>query len=117
MIDSRATWLYLEVGGEADVRFERRRASAFKSPESLEKISMSKHRSPIIRNADAVFLGWQETPWGKPVALYNITAANHPSYGSTVLKESLRKFHLQVPPIPLRQRRAKSPHSRSAEHV
>lgn len=53
-----------------------------------------------VRSSDAVFLGWQQTPWGKPMALYNITALGHPSYGSTVLEETLQKFQLQVPRIP-----------------
>jgi len=52
------------------------------------------------KNSDAVFLGWQDILEKKPIALYIITAADHPSYGSSVSEDTLRKFNLQVPPIP-----------------
>jgi len=61
---------------------------------------MPKYMNQSVRNSDAVFLGWQKTPWGTPLALFNITAIGHPSYGSTVTEDTLSKFHLQVPRIP-----------------
>jgi len=48
-------------------------------------------------NSDAVFIGWQETPTGKAFALYSVTAAGHPSYGSTVSEETLNALNLQIP--------------------
>ena len=51
---------------------------------------------------DAVFRGWQKTSSGEVFALYNITAAGHPSLGSTVTDESLLKLNLQIPQTPLR---------------
>ena len=48
-------------------------------------------------NPDAVFLGWQELIKGSPVALYNVTAAGNPCYGSTVSEETLKKLNIQIP--------------------
>jgi hypothetical protein len=56
-----------------------------------------------IRNEDAVFMGWQKTGSGEAFALYNITAAGHPSLGSTVTGEGLRKLDLQIPRTPFPQ--------------
>jgi len=50
-----------------------------------------------VQNSDAVFIGWQEMYSGDDCALYNITAAGHPSYGSTVSEKTLNKLNLQVP--------------------
>jgi hypothetical protein len=55
-----------------------------------------------IRNEDAVFIGWQPTRSGVTFALYNITAADHPSLGSTVTDRSLLKLGLHIPQTPLR---------------
>jgi len=68
---------------------------------------MSKNMKRSVRNLDSVFLGWQKKTWGTPLALYNITAVDHPSYGSTVSEDTLRKLNLQIPQIPPRQRGAK----------
>lgn len=50
--------------------------------------------------ADAVFIGWQQTPAGKAFAIYNIVLKNHPSYHSTVTENTLRKLGLRIPPTP-----------------
>jgi len=52
------------------------------------------------RSEDAVFIGWQEIRAGEPLALFNIKAEGHPSFGSTVTDESLRKLNLEIPHIP-----------------
>jgi hypothetical protein len=57
---------------------------------------------------DAVFLGWQKKRVGEPLALYNITAKGHPSFGSTVTKKSLSKLNLKIPPTPFPQGRVKN---------
>jgi len=49
------------------------------------------------RDEDAVFKGWQETGRGCSFPLYTITATRHPSRGSTVSEQTLRKLNLQVP--------------------
>lgn len=54
----------------------------------------------VQSDADAKFLGWQNLRSGKRIAFYNITAAEHPSYGSTVTEVSLRKLNLKVPNTP-----------------
>jgi len=46
---------------------------------------------------DAVFMGWQRLRSGEVFALYSITAAGHPSFGSTVTDHGLHKLNLQVP--------------------
>ncbi len=58
---------------------------------------MSKHIHPHTSDSDAVFIGWQETSWGEVLALYNITVAGHPSYGSTVADWELRRLYLRIP--------------------
>ena len=57
-------------------------------------MSKAKHSS------DAVFVGWQKTSRGEPFPLYNITAAHHPSKGSTVTDETLRRLRLHIPKTP-----------------
>jgi hypothetical protein len=52
------------------------------------------------RQLDAVFVGWQVTQLGSPIALYNITAADHQLNGSTVSEDTLRRLHLRIPPVP-----------------
>lgn len=53
-----------------------------------------------VVDSDAVFVGWQKTSLREPFALYNITAAHHPSLGSTVTDETLRKLRLLIPTTP-----------------
>lgn len=65
---------------------------------------MCEDTRPVSVDADATFLGWQKTRLGEAFALYNVTAANHPSHGSTLSETSLRKLNLQVPETPLPQR-------------
>jgi hypothetical protein len=58
---------------------------------------MSKKTNRSARNSDAVFIGWQANPWGKALALYNITVVDHPSYGSTVTDRELRGLQIRIP--------------------
>lgn len=48
-------------------------------------------------NTEFVFIGWQETIAGNNIALYNITAANHPSFGSTVSEKAQNMINLKIP--------------------
>jgi len=63
--------------------------------------------APALRRStqakDAVFMGWQRAGSEEVFALYNITAAGHPSLGSTVTGKTLHKLNLQVPGAPLPQ--------------
>lgn len=70
---------------------------------------MCEDTRPLSVDSDATFLGWQKTRSGKAFALYNVTAANHPSHGSTVTETSLRKLNLQVPGTPPQQRTPSGP--------
>ena len=58
-----------------------------------------------VRHPDAVFLGWEKNT-ETPLALYYITAIDHPSFGTTVTEDTLREFNLQIPVIPLSQKEA-----------
>jgi hypothetical protein len=58
---------------------------------------MIKYKNTSVSDSDAVFLGWQETLSGEVIALYNITAESHPSYGSTVTDRILCDLNLQIP--------------------
>jgi len=51
-------------------------------------------------DSDAVFIGWQETNLGDILPLFNVTAASHPLYGSTVSEKTLLRLNLQPPKRP-----------------
>jgi hypothetical protein len=54
--------------------------------------------------ADAIFIGWQQSPWGGAFRLYNITRVGHPAQGSTVSDRELRELNLRIPePPPARE--------------
>jgi hypothetical protein len=55
-------------------------------------------------NTDAEFLGWQKTSKGEAIALYNVTAEQHPLYRSTVSEKTLVRENLEVPPTPQLER-------------
>jgi hypothetical protein len=61
---------------------------------------MIKHKKIPGSDSDARFLGWQKTHSGEVFAFYNITAADHPLYGSTVTDDTLNKLNLQIPELP-----------------
>ena len=65
--------------------------------------NMTEEINASSSESDATFLGWQKTGAGEVFGLYNVTAANHPSRGSTVTENGLRKLNLQVPGVPLPQ--------------
>ncbi len=50
--------------------------------------------------SDAKFIGWQKTSKGELFALYNVTAATHPLFRSTVTEKTLVHNNLQIPQIP-----------------
>lgn len=53
-----------------------------------------------VQTNDAVFLGWQSDYEGDFFPLYNITAQDHPSNGSTVTDETLQEMKLEIPQTP-----------------
>jgi hypothetical protein len=57
------------------------------------------HRGSSKAN-DAKFVGWQKTTSGEEFPLYTITAEHHPSRGSTVSTETLKRFRLRIPRTP-----------------
>ena len=61
---------------------------------------MSENTNTCNSNSDAEFIGWQKNSHGRSFALYNITSKDHPSFGSTVTKESLRDMNLKIPEVP-----------------
>ena len=63
----------------------------------LIEIVHSEGAAMMSKPTDAVFVGWQRTSLGEPFPLYNITAADHPSRGSTVTHETLQKMSLHIP--------------------
>jgi hypothetical protein len=65
--------------------------------QNLERIN------PENASSDAVFAGWQPTPGGKVLGLYNVTAENHRLYRSTVSEKTLLQEHLNVPPAAPRE--------------
>lgn len=61
---------------------------------------MPKLTNPPPSDVDAIFLGWQKRKSEDLFPLFNITAADHPLYQSTVSEATLRKLHLRVPQTP-----------------
>jgi len=61
---------------------------------------MPKLMNPPQPDIDAIFLGWQKRKSEDLFPLFNITAADHPLYQSTVSEATLRKLHLRVPRTP-----------------
>lgn len=45
-------------------------------------------------NVTITWLGWQETPWGRPIGLWNVVASDDPRVpvGSTVTLQGLRRL-------------------------
>ena len=72
--------------------------SNIKPTKQSNRLADSNNHKPV--NADAVFVGWQDTPSGSVLALYNVTVKNHPLYLSTVSANTLREQNLQIPPTP-----------------
>lgn len=58
---------------------------------------MAEDQEPTSPGADAVFIGWQPSGFGEPIAIYNVTAEGHPANGSTVTARTLRKMSLRIP--------------------
>jgi DnaJ-class molecular chaperone len=67
-----------------------------------------KAKSSSVSSSDARFIGWQEMYSGDVYALYTITAAGHPSCGSTVTGKTLIKLDLKIP---------KRQHTKSKENI
>ena len=70
---------------------------------SRDKLAMDVPLLQSVRMKDAVFAGWQKAKSGRAMALYTITASGHPSLGSTVSRDSLRRLHLGIPWTPPRR--------------
>ena len=67
---------------------------------------MAKRSNRSGTKSEAVFIGWQEGPGGTRLALFNVTAEDHPSNGSTVCEPTLRKLDIQVPEVPFHESKA-----------
>ncbi len=67
-----------------------------------KKLPAKTQRATAYQTTNAEFIGWQPTPRGEIVALYNIIDQKHPCYGSTVTAHTLRELNLQVPATPPR---------------
>jgi hypothetical protein len=61
---------------------------------------MFRRRNQSDTGTDAVFIGWQPSPWGGVFPLYTITRADHPARGSTVSDRDLRALNLRIPDSP-----------------
>jgi hypothetical protein len=64
------------------------------------------HHNALIR-----WLGWQETPWGRPVGLWNVLSSHDPrlAAGSTVTLQHLRRLGIRYQAIAERPRRQYHP--------
>ena len=67
---------------------------------------MAKRSNRSGTKSEAVFIGWQEGLGGTRLALFNVTAEDHPSNGSTVCEPTLRKLDIQVPEVPFHESKA-----------
>jgi hypothetical protein len=74
---------------------------------------VSENKDPLSPESDAEFIGWQKTSTGEAIALYNVTAAQHPLFCSTVSEKTLCTESLKIPETPLPQEQARrSDHER-----
>lgn len=76
---------------------------------------MFKRTNRSATGKDAVFIGWQPSPWGGVFPLYNIVRAGHPARGATVSDRELRAMHLRIPDSPPPREREFDPGSPNAE--
>jgi hypothetical protein len=67
---------------------------------------MAKRSNRSGKKSDAVFIGWQKILGGTRLALFNVTAEDHPSNGSTVCETTLRELGIQVPGVPFYESKA-----------
>ncbi len=51
---------------------------------------MPKYMNPTRSDSDAIFIGWQKTSEGNILPMFNVTAADHPFFHSTVTDATLR---------------------------
>jgi hypothetical protein len=82
--------------------------------DQYEEDIMAKRSNRSRTKSEAVFIGWQEGLVGTRLALFNITADGHPSNGSTVGENTLRKLDIQVPAVPFHE--SKTNESRSSNN-
>jgi hypothetical protein len=61
---------------------------------------MPEEKNSARSESDAEFIGWQKNTLGDDIALYNVTAEQHPLYRSTVSEETLRRENLKIPIAP-----------------
>jgi hypothetical protein len=61
---------------------------------------MSRQKQTLAFEPDAEFIGWLYPRQAGPIALYNITLKDHPSFGSTVTDKTLRRLNLNIPNTP-----------------
>jgi len=67
---------------------------------------MGEHKYRAGFEPDAIFLGWEKKLGGTRLALFTISAVEHPFYGSIVSERTLSNLGLQVPRIPFRESKA-----------
>ena len=58
---------------------------------------MPEEKNSARSESDAGFIGWQKNTRGEDIALYNVTAEQHPIYQSTVSRETLSRENLKIP--------------------
>jgi hypothetical protein len=73
------------------------------SDSSAQGIQMAQSGQSESGHSDAEFIGWQKATGADPIALYNVTAEQHPLFRSTVSEKTLVRENLEVPPTPHRE--------------
>ncbi len=65
---------------------------------------MAKHNKNSSDSiTDVEFMGWEKTLAGTRMALFTITAVEHPFRGATVSEPTLRSLDLEVPQTPIHE--------------
>ena len=64
---------------------------------------MGEYEYRVGSGPDAIFMGWERNLEGTRLALFTISAVEHPFYGSIVSERTLSNLNLQIPRIPFRE--------------
>ncbi len=54
----------------------------------------------IYKNKDAEFIGYQESRFSEPIALFNVLNIKSNRYQSTVSEKTLKQLNLEIPDYP-----------------
>ena len=79
-----------------------------RTSEYRQEICMFTNTKRSVGNSEGAFPEWQKLDRGTPLAPYNITEADHPSYGSAVSENVPPECNLSMSHVPFLKRGSSS---------